>query len=237
MRWSRLKLVVLMWVVLVFPPYLPLSSENSLPQAEQAVPVDQPLVARHALEPRFLQELIARLERIERREHIAELLADQTGWENPVSRNQLAEVLLRESRKQGLDPFLVLALIQVESGFSPSAVSRVGARGLMQLSPGTARAMAKEMGISWRGPDELHDPVINLRLGIAYLGKLHRSYQGNTRMALTAYHCGPGCVRKMIRRHGRLQLGRNGYFAVIQRSYQHYRQGPSRPHPRTLAFN
>jgi len=99
------------------------------------------------------------------------------------------EAVTREAGRQGLDPLLVQAVIQVESGENPRAVSPKGARGLMQLMPATAR----ELGVL----DPLH-PRDNVKGGIAYLSRLMERYGGRLDLALAAYNAGPGAVD----RHG-----------------------------------
>jgi soluble lytic murein transglycosylase-like protein len=89
------------------------------------------------------------------------------------------------ARRHGLDPALVLALVQVESAFRPDAVSPKGARGLTQLMPGTAR----EMGVT-----DVLDPEQNLDGGARYLSWLLSRYGGDLRRALAAYNAGPGAV-------------------------------------------
>jgi soluble lytic murein transglycosylase-like protein len=93
------------------------------------------------------------------------------------------------ARKHGLDPDLVLALVAVESGFRPDAVSPKGARGLMQLMPGTAA----ELGVT-----DAFDPAQNVEGGIRYLKRLIDLYDGDLRKALAAYNAGAGAVA----RHG-----------------------------------
>jgi transglycosylase-like protein with SLT domain len=82
---------------------------------------------------------------------------------------------------------LVRAVIQVESGFNPSAVSPKGAIGLMQLMPATIQ----EFGV--RNP---FDPRDNVRAGVAYLRQLLDRYSNNEELALAAYNAGPGAVDK-----------------------------------------
>lgn len=89
--------------------------------------------------------------------------------------------------QHGVAPQLVRAVISVESCFDPRAVSSVGARGLMQLMPSTA----KHFGIV-----DLFNPRANLQAGVRYLAGLIKRYDGNLRLALAAYNAGPGAVRK-----------------------------------------
>jgi hypothetical protein len=91
------------------------------------------------------------------------------------------------ARRHGLDPGLVLAVVAVESGFRPAAVSPKGARGLMQLMPGTAA----ELGVG----DAL-DPGANLDGGVRYLAALLARYDGDVRLALAAYNAGQRAVER-----------------------------------------
>jgi soluble lytic murein transglycosylase-like protein len=116
-------------------------------------------------------------------------LAESESW-------RLSEVIFQESSKRHLDPLLVTALIQVESGFNAGAVSPVGARGMMQIMPETgkflAHALAREYGFKAAAftPESLDEPVFNLRLGIYYLHDLKKQFE-KIGLALTAYNCGP----------------------------------------------
>ena len=85
-----------------------------------------------------------------------------------------------------VDPALVAAVIEVESGFNRYALSPAGARGLMQLMPGTALRF---------GVSDVSDPVQNIAAGTLYLGQLIRQYSGNLRYALAAYNAGEANVR------------------------------------------
>jgi len=96
---------------------------------------------------------------------------------------------------------LVLALIRQESGFHERAVSAVGARGLMQLMPATARSMARLMKVGY-APQRLHEPEYNVRLGTRYLGDLIEGFNGSYILSLAAYNAGPGRVRSWIREYG-----------------------------------
>ncbi len=103
---------------------------------------------------------------------------------------KLAELIIEECDNYEIDPSLVLAIIQVESNFSPTAVSGKGAIGLMQVMPSTAEYLAGKLGISVSGKKELHDPFLNVRLGIYYLSLLEGRFD-NIEDALFAYYYGP----------------------------------------------
>ncbi len=97
--------------------------------------------------------------------------------------------LAEESRSQGIDPFLVLAVMKKESAFDETAVSGAGAVGLMQLMPATARSVASYLGDNPIGLD-LTDPALNMRYGIWHLGRLVGRYSGSVVDALAAYNAG-----------------------------------------------
>ena len=86
----------------------------------------------------------------------------------------------------GIDPALVLAVVEVESGQTPDAVSPKGALGLMQVLPETAA------GIGFPNPA---DPAQSLEAGCRYLAALLESFGGDVELALAAYNAGPGAVR------------------------------------------
>lgn len=96
----------------------------------------------------------------------------------------LSEVILREAKNNDLDPLLLEVVIKYESNFNPSAVSRSGAQGLMQLMPGTAAGL---------GVTDSFDPHQNVAGGARYLAT-QLSRFGDLRKALAAYNAGPGAV-------------------------------------------
>lgn len=106
------------------------------------------------------------------------------------------EAIERESRRNGLDPFEVAGLIRQESLFNPIAESPVGAMGLMQLMPATARGLASGAGIPSFRPEMLRDPEINVRLGTRFLASQMRRWGGNRNDAFAAYNAGPNRVAR-----------------------------------------
>src|SRR6266576_949599 len=99
----------------------------------------------------------------------------------------LDSVVTAASKRNNVDPDLVNSLILVESGFDPNAVSRKGARGLMQLMPQTAARM---------GVQNAMDPAANVEGGTRYLGELLSRYHHDLSKALAAYNAGPQRVEQ-----------------------------------------
>jgi soluble lytic murein transglycosylase len=112
------------------------------------------------------------------------------------SKLRLAQLIYQESLKYKYDPELVLAVILTESSFYNWSKSSVGALGLMQILPTTARDVAKTKNIPWHGKKTLFDPHVNIKLGIHYLAELHDRF-GDLEVALTAYNYGPSRVAEM----------------------------------------
>ncbi len=123
-----------------------------------------------------------------------------------------AETIDRYARVHGVDPALVSAVMRVESCFDHRAVSRVGARGLMQLMPATA----SQLGVM-----DSFDPAQNIAGGVNYLGQMLRRFNNDLKLALAAYNAGPGAVEryKGIPPFKETQA----YVIKVQSHYQRYR--------------
>jgi hypothetical protein len=102
----------------------------------------------------------------------------------------------------------------VESRFNPKAVSPVGARGLMQLMPKTAKYLADS--ISWRGRANSFDPEFNIAAGSYYIARLIKQFDGDEVLALAAYNAGPGNVRSWMNNNGRLPPVSVEYSSMVQ---------------------
>ena len=117
----------------------------------------------------------------------------------PAEVTHVARVIVQEAKRADLSPALVLAVVYVESSGYNFARSRVGALGLMQVRPATGAAVARRIGVPWRGSKTLFDAGTNVRLGVTYLGELRDRY-GDVPTALAAYNWGPTRISAKIRR-------------------------------------
>ena len=104
------------------------------------------------------------------------------------------QTIVAESKKNGLDPYLVASLIRQESEFNPSAISHANAYGLMQLLPSVGRQMAREEGIGSIETRQLLDPLLNIRLGTRYLRETMEKFGRVPEYALAAYNAGDSRV-------------------------------------------
>jgi soluble lytic murein transglycosylase len=107
----------------------------------------------------------------------------------------LREQLQAKAREVGLDPAVMYGLIRQESRFIMDARSHVGASGLMQLMPATARWTAKKIGLDYK-PEMITDRDVNLLLGASYLKRVLDDFGGSLAMAAAAYNAGPNRVRR-----------------------------------------
>ena len=132
------------------------------------------------------------------------------GYDLPLD---LAEDIHEAAEDNGIDPEVAFGLVRAESSFRNHATSTVGAVGLTQLMPATARWL--EPGVT---RSELRDPETNLRIGFKYLRQLIDKYEGDVDLALVAYNRGPGTVDKALKR------GRdpdNGYADFVRGKDNH----------------
>ena len=198
----------------LFAPALSAFKSVSPPQATDraSLVIEKTIQIGETVRPRELVKINAIL-----RSHCPEISEPET-W-------RLSEVILEESLKRHLDPFLVLALIRVESGFKPGVVSPMGARGIMQIMPDTgkflAETLAGEYGLHLTSfkPESLDDPVLNLRLGIYYLHDLKKQFQ-HVNLALTAYNYGPADTQNRLENN--LDLS-DEFAGLVLDAYQRYK--------------
>jgi Transglycosylase SLT domain len=118
---------------------------------------------------------------------------------NPVN---LTTMIVSESLKLGFDPLLITAIISSESAFNHTAVSPVGARGLMQIMPKTKDFIERYEKIPYLHRRDLNNPRYNIRLGISYLKYLIKRFKGNKSISLMAYNWGPTHVDNVLSSRG-----------------------------------
>jgi soluble lytic murein transglycosylase len=119
------------------------------------------------------------------------VMLPQTGWPTPFA------------VPDGPVPAaLTLGVMRQESSFDPGVVSPAGARGLMQLMPGTAALVGKKRGLTPNLPALTTEPALNILLGSSYLGELLDQFAGSVPLAVAAYNAGPGRVREWLATNG-----------------------------------
>ncbi len=107
--------------------------------------------------------------------------------------------LTSQAKLRGLHSSWVFAITRQESAFMADARSPVGAMGLMQLMPATAKETARKFGIPLASPNQALVPEKNIQLGAAYLSQVYGQFNGNRILASAAYNAGPGRVRQWLR--------------------------------------
>ena len=140
----------------------------------------------------------------------AQLACDREVWDRCINTSDRTRVevdmaqrfpmpfrkeVVAQARAIGLDAAYVYGLIRQESRFIMDARSHVGASGLMQIMPATARWTAKKIGLDYR-PDMITDRAVNLQLGTAYLKLVLDDFGGSQALAAAAYNAGPGRPRR-----------------------------------------
>jgi soluble lytic murein transglycosylase len=152
-------------------------------------------------------------------------------WSNAISRPDLSVIAARSARIEGFSSTIPLgyptvnvpadqasnwtfihAIARQESQFDRNATSHAGARGLMQLMPGTARETAGKISMAYR-PEALNSDVsYNIQLGSTYFQRMLSYYNGSYPLAVAAYNAGPGNVNKWLARNGD---PRNGSIDIL----------------------
>ena len=115
------------------------------------------------------------------------------------------DTIKQEARRYAIDPYLAAGLIRQESVFNAKAVSRVGARGLMQVMPATGRLVSKQQGLDVVTANDLLNPQLNIKLGMNYLAQMIGQL-GRFEYAAAGYNAGPGRAKRWVAERGSLDL-------------------------------
>jgi soluble lytic murein transglycosylase-like protein len=156
------------------------AARSPKPVAAGDVPAGVTLLPRRTApaQPTFQQRLASVVREEASTKQVSKAASSSTRFE---------PLIQKYATKYGVDPALVRAVIQVESNWNPNAVSKAGAKGLMQLMPDTAKAAKVS---------DPFDPEQNVRAGVEQLAWGLRKYGGNVQLTLAAYNAGPGAVAK-----------------------------------------
>lgn len=141
------------------------------------------------------------------------------------------EQIASSASAHGVDPYLVAAVIETESGWDPAAESSQGARGLMQLMPETAQDMVDKGLVDGAlySADDLEDPAVNIEFGSAYLAYLITYFNGSADRAIAAYNGGMGNVDDWVRQDTSLHNAitfpeTQAYLIRVNNAHDRYRQ-------------
>lgn len=177
-----------------------------LPRAQKLAEISLSGLARSELDAIKAEEEDLHLKLILAREYARNGVFDRSvflanqipGFHEDLTRHRFPlaywDLIQKKSQQNGLDPYLIVALIRQESLFNPAALSSASALGLMQLLPSTASRTAARMGLQRPEPKDLLDPELNLTLGIAYLKELLVRYSNSLPKAIAAYNAGENAV-------------------------------------------
>lgn len=160
-------------------------------------------------------QIVADLARELGRRDLGVILGQAAGAEGIADFQHVAFPLI--PTPAGTDWTMVHAISRQESQFAQNAVSHAGARGLMQLMPGTAREQAGKVGLSYDSSALMDDPGYNLRLGDGYFGRMMDYFGGSYPLAVAAYNAGPGNVNKWLRANGDPRSGGVDWIDWIER--------------------
>lgn len=203
---------------LAFPVQVPEGAQGEAPEVAA-------LRAKLAEREAELKAALAKLQQYEDEAHYAE--AEQLGVTEMVrasglparQQRRLAITIVREAKRNNVDPLLVVAVIRCESSFNNYAVSHVGAMGLMQVMPDTGTYLADKAGFKLGRTSNLFDSETNVELGTAYLADLISRF-GTVEKALVAYNAGPGLAKKILAKKESRKKFMAGYPAKVVKEFR-----------------
>lgn len=183
--------------------------------------------AWYDLLPASLVEKHSRRDTLQRRvesaykiQYVSEIIRERFQIEDA---QDLAISIVSESERAKVDPFLVAAIIRVESSFQSKAKSGKGAMGLMQVIPATAKYVA-----AFESPDKQHrellnDPSYNIRIGVSYIKYLYAKFNGNIEHTLIAYNWGPGKLTGALKGRSRIPASTVKYAESVLTNHRRWK--------------
>jgi soluble lytic murein transglycosylase-like protein len=192
-----------------------------LVNAQQNAASEQPSTTDPSEEAPASAEAAAVAKRNDTEETLVSQIADSRSSSEANTREQHIQAAMAEfkipealatdiydiAQQEGVPTKVAYGLVRTESTFKETAVSHVGARGLTQVMPKTAKWL-----VPGTKAEDLYNRKTNLKLGFRYLTQLTKKYQGNTKLALLAYNRGPGTVDKVLKKGGNPD---NGYAKKV----------------------
>jgi soluble lytic murein transglycosylase len=142
------------------------------------------------------------------------LKSSSRAWAKP-----LAQAILTEANRYHIDPLFLLAQMDHESQFNPHVVGSHGEIGLFQIKPSTARVVCAKLGIAFANGQVLHNPILNLRISVAYLMVLRSQFKQYNTAFVDAYNLGPNRLLKRIKEN---QMAPSKYSKVIRTKLVEY---------------
>lgn len=109
------------------------------------------------------------------------------------------ELIYEYSEIYDIDPYLIAAIMRNESKFDPKAISKKGAKGLMQIAPITGKWASEQLGIDGYNEEDLFEPRLNVQIGTWYLTILRNQFNNNMELMIAGYNAGNGNVEKWLK--------------------------------------
>ncbi|MDI6736461.1 MAG: lytic transglycosylase domain-containing protein [bacterium] len=126
------------------------------------------------------------------------ILANSDWFWDIVAPVYYEDLVCKYAKNYDIDPLFAAAIIKVESSFYSSAQSPRGAIGLMQIMPSTGKEIASKLKLRPFTVSDLYDPEINIQIGLYYLAKLKKKFNGDLHLTLAAYNGGLSNVKKWL---------------------------------------
>ncbi len=155
-------------------------------------------------------------EHFKTREKVFDIFRRRLPQQYTYQAGPIANTIMAEAAKHKIDPMIITAVIAGESNFNPVTMGPIGEIGLMQLRPSTAKWIASMTMQKWTGAHSLRNPVMNIRIGMAYLGYLKKRYSPRSGfLYLAAYNMGETSLLRFLSKN----IQPNIYTKHVMKNY------------------